>query len=191
VIKFLHDSWLVLLLSVVFALLLAGAQRTFGPSIEANRRAELERAARAVVQGQVESLEESQIVVDKEAFTVFRCRDAGGQLIGWALVGSGFGFQDTIKLVVGLSPDGDRITGLQVVENTETPGLGNKITDPQWASQYDGLDSTRPVTVVKVQASGEDNEVQAITGATISSEAVTRIANEAIRQVRPRLDEAR
>ena len=45
--------------------------------------------------------------------------------------------------------------------------------------------------MVKKPRREESNEIQAITGATISSEAVTRIANDAIRQVRSKLEELR
>ena len=189
--KFLSESWLVLAMSVIFALLLAGAQAAFGPRIEQNRNAELERAARAVVPDNVAKLERILVQVEKEQKTVFKCMGAGGELVGWALVDSDFGFQDKIKLVVGLSPDGRTITGLEVVENTETPGLGNKIAEAEFSGQYRGLDAARPIAVVKQAPSREDNEIKAITGATISSEAVTKIANNVIGQVRPTLDELR
>jgi electron transport complex protein RnfG len=197
--KFLSESWLVLLLAVVYALLLAGAQAAFGPKIEQNKRAELEQAAREVVpDAQVETLEEHPVTVDGETRTVFKCVGAEGAVVGWALVDSDFGFQDKIKLVVGLSADGNRITGLKVVENVETPGLGNKIADEAWSSpdvawsaQYRGLDATRPITVVKQSARKDNNEIQAVTGATISSTAVTKIANRAVEALRPKLDELR
>lgn len=189
--KFLNESWLVLALSVVFALLLAGAQAAFGPRITENKKAELESAAVDVVPAGVERLEKVTVKVGKEQKSVFKCLDAHGELVGWALVDSGFGFQDKIKLVVGLSPDGNEITGLKVVENTETPGLGNKIDGVKFASQYEGLDATKVIAVVKRQRLRDNNEIEAITGATISSEAVTRIVNEVIDKVRPKLDELR
>ncbi len=189
--KFLSESWLVLAMGTIFALLLAGAQAAFGPRIAENRRAELERAARSVVPAEVGKLEEATVQVEKEEKTVFKCLGAGGELVGWALVDSGFGFQDKIKLVVGLSPDGGKVTGLQVVENVETPGLGNRIEEKEFSDRYKGLDATEGITVVKQGASKDRNEIQAITGATISSEAVTRIANSVLSKVRPKLDELR
>ena len=189
--RFVKESWLVLTMSVVFALLLAGAEAAFKPKIEANRNAELEQAARAVVPAKVEKLEKQTVLVDKAEKIVFKCLGSDGQLVGWALVDSDFGFQDKIKLVVGLSPDGNTITGLKVVENTETPGLGNKIADDDFSGQYQTLDATREIEVVKRPRNQEDNEIQALTGATISSDAVTRIANNVVSQVRPKLDEMR
>ena len=164
--------------------MLATAESTLGPKIAQNKRAELERAVYAVVPD-VKSYDELEVGVNK----VFKCFNADGELSGWALPAEGFGFQDKIKLVVGLSPDGSKITGLKVVDNKETPGLGNKIEDDEWTGQYKALDALREVVVVKTQRDIELNEVQAITGATISSKAVTRIANAIIVAMRPKLAE--
>ena len=146
----------------------------------------MERAVYAVVPD-VKRFDELEVGVNK----VFKCFNADDELTGWALPGEGFGFQDKIKLVVGLSPDGSKITGLKVVDNKETPGLGNKIDNDKWSGQYKNLNASKTVAVVKGQRKIEQNEIQAITGATISSEAVTRIANEMIAEIRPKLDELR
>ncbi|MHC4443996.1 MAG: FMN-binding protein [Planctomycetota bacterium] len=184
--NFIQESWLVLLLGVVYAGLLATAESTLGPKIAQNKRDELEAAVYAVVPEVASS--ESKRIGGRE---VFKCLNSDGELSGWALQAEGFGFQDKIKLVVGLSPDGSKITGLKVVENTETPGLGNKIEDEEWTGQYKALDALREVVVVKSQRKVENNEIQAITGATISSEAVTKIANKIIFEMQPKLDELR
>ena len=173
-------------MGVVYAGLLAAAESTFGPQIERNRRAELEEAVFAVVPD-VARIEPKQI----ELKEVFKCLNSDGELTGWALPAEGFGFQDKIKLVVGLSADGSKVTGLKVVANIETPGLGNKIEDDEWAGQYKDLSASKKITVVKTQRKVEQNEIQAITGATISSEAVTRIASKIIEEMRPKLDELR
>jgi len=185
--KLLNESWLVLVMGVIFAGLLAAAESTFGPKIEQNKRQELEEAVSAVVPDAADF--ESKYVGTTE---VFKCLNADGELTGWALPANGFGFVDKIYLVVGLSPDGSKITGLKVVGNNETPGLGNKIEDDEWSIQYKGLNATTNVkVVVKAKPKIEQNEIQAITSATISSEAVTKIANDAIAQMRPKLDELR
>ena len=184
--KFFNESWLVLLLALIFAFMLAGAEKVFGPQIETNKREEINDAVYAVVPNTAGA---ERMTIDMH--TVFKCADKSGQTVGWALVGSGFGFQDKIKLVIGLSVDTTTITGLKVVENKETPGLGDKIADPKWAGQYTKLDTTRDIEVVKEDLTDEQrqekNQVQAITGATISSEAVTAIANKVIAKLRPAL----
>jgi electron transport complex protein RnfG len=184
--KFFSESWLVLLLALIFATMLAGAEQVFGPQIDANKRNEIKDAVFAVVP---ETADVERMTIDRH--TVFKCVGETGEISGWGLVGSGFGFQDKIRLVVGLSADTTTITGLKVVENTETPGLGNKIEDPKWAGQFQELDATEDVEVVKEDLTEderlENNQVEAITGATISSDAVAAIANNIIDQVRPEL----
>lgn len=182
--KFIEESWLVLLLGVIFAGLLAGTQTALAPRIELNKNAALEAAALAVVPGAVRT-ERSEL----DGRPIFKCYDEGGQQLGWAIKAEGFGFQDKIHLVFGVTLARDRITGLKVIENVETPGLGNRIEEAEWAAQYQGLAPDREVSVVKQVRDADKNQIQAITGATISSEAVTKIVNDACAQVLPRLEQ--
>ena len=122
---------------------------------------------------------------------VFKCTNSDKQLIGWAVQASGTGFVDKIVLVFGLSADGNTITGLKVIENVETPGLGNKIATEKWAGQYKNLSTATPVVAEKGPADAAKNEIQAITGATWSSRYVTDIINQAAERVRPKLNEHR
>jgi len=179
--KFVEESWLVLILGVVFALLLAATQTSLQARIDANKRHVVEEAIRQVVPGVV-STEELEVA----GYKVFKCTGSDDRLVGWAVQASGMGFIDKIMLVVGLSADGQTITGVKVTDNVETPGLGNKIADPEWAGQYKGLDATRKVTVTKGSAGG-DNDIQAITGATWSSRYTTDIVNKVLHDVRPKL----
>ena len=179
--KFVEESWLVLVMGVVFACLLAGTQTSLSDRIKENEQRALNEAIAKVVPSADQT--EKQSIDDND---VFRCVDADGKLVGWAVDASGGGFVDKIRLVVGLSPDGSEITGLKVIANLETPGLGNKI-EGKWAEQYNGLDATRPCSVVKRARSADDNEIQAITGATYSSDYVTNIVNDVLDRIRPRL----
>lgn len=186
--KFVRESWLIVLLGGMFAVLLAAAQTSLSPRIQANAQAALNQAIAAVVPNVA-----STQTVDVPGYqrAVYRCLDAEGQLAGYAVDAVGNGFADKIRLVAGLSADLTQITGIKVIENIETPGLGNKISEQQWAGQFQGLDATRPTAVTKKQPVAGQNEIQAITGATISSQAVTSIVNEAFEQVRPELAKLR
>ena len=182
--KFLGESWLVLVVGTGFAVLLAGAQAGFGPRIAQNKREALEQAVFEVVPG-AEKFER----LSAGARQVFRCLDAAGQLVGWAVPASGFGFQDKIELVFGLSADTNTITGLKILDQKETPGLGNKIEEAAWRAQFKGLDATSPGSTVKGAPKDKAHEVQAVTGATISSTSVMKIVNQAAAEVRPKLSE--
>jgi electron transport complex protein RnfG len=104
---------------------------------------------------------------DAEAFT------------GWAMLADGPGFQDTIRVLYGYDPARRRVTGMRVLESRETPGLGDKIfKDAAFVATFEDLAVDPEIVLVKKDRSA-DNEVDAITGATISSQAVVRMINEA------------
>lgn len=103
--------------------------------------------------------------------------DENGAPVGVAVAGAQPGFQDVIRLIFGYDPDDRRVLGMKVLENKETPGLGDKIVkDSAFVAEFSGV--TAPLLGVKSGAGDdEDNEVDMITGATISSRAVIDIIN--------------
>jgi len=104
---------------------------------------------------------------------------ADGSLVGWAVPGEGPGFMDTIKLIYGYDPSRRVIVGLEVLDSRETPGLGDKIiTDPAFRANFAALSIDPRIVPVKSGKKQGHNEVDCITGATISSEAVVGILNE-------------
>ena len=103
-----------------------------------------------------------------------------GAFAGYAIPGSGPGFQDTIALIYGYDPVRKRVIGMEVLESRETPGLGDKIfKDQHFVGEFKDLAVKPSIQVVKKGTGGAPNEVDGITGATISSKAVVRILNEA------------
>ncbi|MFQ5806520.1 MAG: FMN-binding protein [Phycisphaerae bacterium] len=186
--KFISQSWLVMVMGIVFASLLAEAQISLSSRIKENQVRALNEAIRAVVPG---TRTTETIQIEGHDRGVYKCLDDDGQLVGWALDAIGTGFVDKIRLVAGLDPAGEKITGIKVIDNVETPGLGNKIEDPDWAGQYKGLDATRAIKVQKRRPIAGENEIQAITGATWSSRYVTDIVNEIIAKIGPELDKHR
>ncbi len=113
---------------------------------------------------------------------------ADGQLVGYAVPAEGPGFQDTIRLLYGLMPDQRKVTGMEILESRETPGLGDKIyKDADFVGSFLSLAIDPEIRAVKKGRSSTPNELDAITGATISSKAVVRIINRANNQWLPRL----
>jgi electron transport complex protein RnfG len=119
--------------------------------------------------------------------TVHAGYDARGELVGVAVPGQGMGYQDIISVLFGYAPRAGTIIGLQVLASKETPGLGDKIEkDPAFLTNFialdvglasDGRSLAHPVVAVK---NGEKNapwQLDGITGATISSQAIARILN--------------
>ncbi|VFM98425.1 MAG: electron transport complex protein RnfG [Candidatus Kentron sp. G] len=122
------------------------------------------------------------------ADTIYAGFDEKDDLVGYALPGEGPGFQDTIKLLYGYRPNDGRITGMEVLESRETPGLGDKIyKDPAFVASFRGLDPHPAIAAVKKGKRSAPNEIDAITGATISSVAVVEIINKTHARWLPRL----
>jgi len=111
----------------------------------------------------------------------------GARTVGFALVASGPGFQDRIRLLIGFDPASSRLLGMTVLESKETPGLGDKIIkDTAFASQFSRVEA--PLEGVKAgRGHGARNEVVVITGATISSRSVVNAINTTLERVGPAL----
>ncbi|MCB1860680.1 MAG: FMN-binding protein [Gammaproteobacteria bacterium] len=129
--------------------------------------------------------------VRKDDEVIFSGYDASGRLVGYAIAGAGPGFQDTIRLLYGYIPETREITGMEILESRETPGLGDKIyKDPAFVANFDSLSIDPEIRAVKKGKRSAANEIDAITGATISSKAVVRIINEANRLWLLRIEQA-
>lgn len=109
--------------------------------------------------------------------------DAGGAPMGFAIVGAKPGFQDVIQLIFGYDPDTEEVLGMRVLESKETPGLGDKIfKDLEFVAEFEGVEV--PLKGVK-DPTGAPNEVDMITGATISSQAIVDIINARLETLGP------
>jgi electron transport complex protein RnfG len=194
VVKFITESWLVLALGVIFAALLAGAQVMFLPEIEKNERAVLNDAIAAVVPAGNADLQRRTYVLEDQVGkrritnTVYEVYDDEGT-IGWAVTAEGPGFVDVIGLVVGLAPELDQITGIKVIRTQETPGLGDKILDEDFTKWFQRVDVDEEIHLAKGTPDSAANEVQAITGATYSSEYVKDIVSDVLTRIRPKIRE--
>jgi electron transport complex protein RnfG len=112
--------------------------------------------------------------------------------VGIAFEAIGNGFQGKISIMVGMSVDFQTINAIKILEQLETPGLGTKIVldpsnkqDPHWFSnQFKGLLSVPGIEVVKNIKPSKPNEIQAITGATISSRSIATILNDEIKKAK-------
>lgn len=164
-------------------LLLAVAYRVTLPIIQANQAEALRQAVFQVLPGTTRL--EPLVVADggpapagANPPDLFAGYGEAGNLVGYAIPGEGAGFQDTIRLLYGYDPARKRIVGMRILDSRETPGLGDKIfKDPAFAKEFLDLDFSQPLEVVKGGGTGE-HQVDAITGATISSKAIVRIINE-------------
>lgn len=130
-----------------------------------------------------------ELITDAESFEVMDVEVTGNVLevnegkntngtAGYTLKMSTKGYGGEIILMVGISAEGD-VAGMKVLSQSETPGLGANATQPSFYEQFKDKKIDETITVVKARPSKE-NEVQAITGATITSNAVATAVNEAV-----------
>ena len=175
------------LIAVLSGGILAGWDAYTAPKIE-QHRLEAIRAAVAEVLPEYDHYEEVQ--AGEKTFYVGKTAEGGNVGVAFQIAGSGF--QGEISMMVGMTPNFTEITGLSILAQVETPGLGTKIVtdpsnkkNPDWfTDQFNGIDPEPGITVVKNQKPSGDSQIQAITGATISSKAVADILNSSIEQAK-------
>ena len=153
--------------------------------IALNKQREIEEAIVSVIPG----TQSSEKLYEEEDFSVYGGKDESGSLLGYAIHASGIGFQDKITFMLGTNSSVTRINSLVILEQTETPGLGARIVDRVSFLQFwEKRDCTQPLTLRKPPASTIEDlsptEINTITGATISSEAVLDTANVSLDKIK-------
>ncbi len=104
-----------------------------------------------------------------------------GSSTGFAIPGGEPGYQDIISAIAGYNPGDDIIIGFKVLDSKETPGLGDKIfKDADFQLNFTQLAVEPEIEAVKKGEKTAPNQVEAITGATISSKAIVRLLNNSM-----------
>lgn len=163
----------LLAICVVIALSLAFVNRLTKDTIK--QRAEKDAMEqRMQVMNTAQSFKEIEDWKDKDESGLIREAYAaydGEQLVGYVFSASPKGYGGEIKVTVGIGSDG-KISGVRIGDNRETPGLGTKVLEDDFIGQYYGKGIQKVFKVVKSSPQA-DNDIEAISGATISSKAVT------------------
>ena len=172
----------LLIISAVAALLLALTNSVTASTI-AQRNEQANAEARKLV---LESAQDFEEVKDAKTDNskgvkvseIYEAKDASGNTVGYTLKVLPSGYGGTIELMVGIDSVKGQVSGINVVSNSETAGLGAKSTDPEFSDQYKG----KPLEELSVLKNGTpgDTEIKAISGATITSTAVTNGVDAAI-----------
>ncbi len=106
---------------------------------------------------------------------------ADGKLIGYNFTVTPKGYGGLITLVVGMTPDA-QVTNIKILAHTETPGLGAKAVDAAFTEQFK-LKKVEEIFVSKTPVEADD-QIQAISGATITSRAVASGVNAATKYLK-------
>jgi electron transport complex protein RnfG len=176
------------------------------PIIAENQRRAIEAAVFTVIPGAVvrkdfviNEGELTPVSADKpgEGILVYAGYDSEGELKGVAAKAAAQGYADLIHILYGYDPTCECIRGMKVLKLAETPGLGDKIiTDTNFVTNFEALDAklssngeTLANEIVTVKHGTKQNpwEIDAISGATISSKAVGKAINQSAKQVLPHL----
>jgi len=176
------------LLALCYGGALAGVETTLGPKIAENRRNETYDVIPRLVTGAEKdrTIELTVSAKDGQPRRVYRACNAEGTQVGWVVPAVGQGFADRIQVLVGLDPSVSRVTGLFVLDQKETPGLGDYITGEPFQNRFQNVPTSPALVVVKSDPAAP-NEILAITGATISSESVAQIVNQTVTSLREAL----
>ncbi len=180
---YITQAWLVLCLALVFGAALAGMQILVAERIAENKLKETLAQIPELVPGSEEGKERT---IDGRLYYE-AIKD--GERVGWVIPASAVGFADKIEVLIGVDAKLTTITGLYVLDQKETPGLGDKIREASWRSQFNETATAPALEVVKTEPSA-DHHIRAITGATISSQTVCDIVNDTLVDVREPLNAA-
>ena len=172
----------LLIISAVAALLLALTNSVTSSTI-AQRNEQANAEARKLVLESAQDFEQvKDVKTDNskgvEVSEIYEAKDASGNTVGYTLKVLPSGYGGTIELMVGIDSAKGQVSGINVVSNSETAGLGAKATNPEFSDQYKGK-LLEELSVLKNGTPG-DTEIKAISGATITSTAVTNGVDAAI-----------
>jgi Na+-transporting NADH:ubiquinone oxidoreductase subunit C len=134
--------------------------------------------AKALFDGRVEVLASPATASGPAPEPVYRVRDRSGAVAGWVITRTGPGLWGDITAVVGFAADRERLSGLEFLKQSETPGLGARISEPWFKRQFRG--KRGPFSTVGEGEPSKENEFDAVTGATITSGAVKAILNAVV-----------
>lgn len=163
-------------ITAVSALLLGAVNSFTAPIIEKNETEKTQKAMKNVM-SEADSFEELEFDPSEEYESVNKIYEAkkGGETVGWCVSAGPNGYGGAVNMIVGVGRD-MKVTGVDIVSQSETAGLGSKSTEPEFRGQYVGKGRIDKV----VKSGAGENEIDAITSATITSKAVTKGVNEAI-----------
>ena len=189
---FIQQSWLLIISSFFFGLLIAIANAAWAPRIQQNKIDKLNRLMTGLLSNashfrmettlEIVSLKQKKIKTD-----IYKAISDANTCVGWAFICDGPGFADKIELVVAVDEKFKNFSGYDVLASNETPGFGDQIKLPYYRNQF----KAAPVDKFGLAKTGDaekiDSEIVAITGATVSSEAVVKIINNFLPQIKDQM----
>lgn len=161
---------ILMVVCVIAAALLSYTYSKTKPVIDKQVQLAAEKTKKEVLPGVVSFKE-----MTKNGHTFYLGFDEKGDKIGTVIKVATKGYSGTIEIMVGVN-NGGTVTGVEILTQTETPGLGAKIQDREFTDQF----SNKKAPEIVLEKDSPQGKIDAITAATISSRAVTNEVKKAV-----------
>ncbi len=173
--EILVPAVMLFVIAAVCTALLAGTNLLTKDKI-AEIAVQAEMKAKIAVFADAKTFSDAKTVdVNGTSYTYYDAQDENGNVIGYVFSITTKSYGGDLSAMVGVSAETDKITGVEITAISDTPGLGLKVDSEDFLSQY--IDRTGTIGVNKNEST--DTEIKAVSGATISSKAVTNAVNQA------------
>lgn len=171
----IKPTFVLFAICLITALALASANLITSPKIAELEKQNLEKTMKKVITAEEYP---KNTVSDKNEDITYYTAVNNGETEGYIFTFTEKGYGGEINVMTAIGNEG-KIIAVEILDaSDETPGLGQNVTKEDFCSRY--KDKIGTVTAVKNNANPEKNEIDAVTGATISSKAVTRAVNRAV-----------
>ncbi len=174
----------MIVLATVFALILAAVQLGLRDRIAQNKQAQTLSQIPLLLPGaDLKKTVTLKAALEQKTIAIYQAFDANDRLLGYVVPAQGAGFNDQIELLIAYDPSLQRLRGISVISQKETPGLGDNMTKPAFTKSFAGK---KPGQIHAVQPgfAASETEIDALSGATVSSQSVCNIVNRVTQGLR-------
>lgn len=189
---FIQQSWLLIVAAFFFGLLIAVTNAAWQPRIQYNEENKLDNLMAGLIKAKTFEIAEKQLELKGEKgkiikTDIYKALGTDKETLGFAFVASGSGFADKIKLVIAVDSKFENFFGFKVLASNETPGFGSKIKEEFFGNQFENAPAKKLILTKTGDEKQIDDQIVAISGATVSSEAVVKIINNFVTQIKDKM----
>jgi len=190
---FWQQSWLLIVSAFLFGLLMAVTNAALLPRIEKNQADKLNALMTNLVPlaerfDPVEQGVEIELAGGKKDLVkVYKAVNATQECLGWGFKASGQGFADKIEVVVAVDKDFRTLAGFSVLACNETPGFGDRMKTSEFRNQFIGAPAGNLQLVKAGDLARIDDQIVAITGATVTSDGVVTLFNTYLGKIKEQM----
>lgn len=167
----------LLCICIIIPLALAATNLLTEPKIDALQKEQAKASRR-------ELYDASDFKEEKAKDFTYYVAEKDGETVGYLFETAAKGYGGEVSVMTAIDPDGT-VHAVKILDvSNETPGLGQNTANESFYKQYAGKKPETELTAVKHGTAKADSEIDAVTGATISSKAVTAAVNKAVSQFR-------